>query len=308
MRHAIRLTKEQDFGVFRSTVVPGDQIHIHLTKDNAFTMRKNPEIWMIQSAAFNGRKIRRGSQKAMVAGSLSTLLFPAQAAYIFDWAINLVGEDPDCQDLESVTIDEMITLEDLACTRVYRRYTGVKVGAIKMMANNSGQTVLVGVDLTLVGRDEAIISSSDFPNPSGSDYPDQDPYVFQDTTGTLIVGGVRTNYSSIGLDITNMITPRFDEFPLVTRIRWHNRDVTFSMSGLYKDQADRDAYLGIVPRAISFAFTDGTETAAFDLQSRNYLSSVADSLPLDGDYEQTLTFDSMYDVAANADITATVTP
>lgn len=293
----VRLTQETTYNTFPGTPGAGTQQDIFLPVGNAMTVRAMPQFAMIRDAGQANRTIRKNIGRTAVSGSLQSLLFPSQTAYVLGLAAGIVGSAP-CLDLPSFTIDNLQVLP--VCASVYRRYTGCKVGQFTLSADQSEGGMYAIWKADIIGSTPLAITSTDFPTPALSAYPTDDPFEFFHIAGHVTIGGARTNIQSLQLTINNMTKSFPDENRFANNVGWFGRDVTLSLKLLYKSAADRLAYEAGTKQAVSVAFNNGTTTLTINMQGVCNMDSVEDDLPLDDYFTQTLTLSSLVDPASTA--------
>lgn len=300
-RQAIRLTPEITWGTYNAAGTP-----ITLQIDQAmFDMRPQPNFWTIRSAGGYNKRVQAGNETTGLNGGLSILLYGSQAPTLIPWAFtpNLA-----LTAMPSMTIDHLIQMEDVSNTFIYRRYLGVVVSQVQLQAQ-AAQPPLVRLNLTLIGKQPATITSSDFPPPPYSDYPTDAPYVFQHLSGGLIFNGIsRAEFESFNLTVRHFLDPRFNESRYPTRIRWCGRDVDWTFRNVYQNAGDRPLYEASTKLACQATFTNGAHSMAFDFKTVNYIMpGLRDDLPLERVHYQEINMQSHYDFAAATDFSLTVT-
>lgn len=305
-RQAVRITKEAAYGTFNGSALTADKAVLVLASDTPMTVMQKPRIFEVRNAAYDGRTVKRGSKQAEAGGKLSTLLYPSQCDLLLRLCTTIAGSG--CRFLPSFTLDYLYLLEDGSCTPAYERYVGCVVSQADINANNNGQGVIVTADLDIMAQKRVPITSSDFSQPAGSDYPSTYPFLFQDTAGTLVIGSGFTNYSALNLSIKNALQDRFDEFQYRQRIAWRSRDITLVVNALHRTNALRDAYEQQTPLSVEWHYNNGADDLKIDLQDNNVITNWGWSRPLQGDFEQNITIGNQIDLTSNTDMTFTYTP
>lgn len=303
VRQAVRVTREAAYATFNGSASSADKAIIILSQDNPMTLQMKPRIWEIRNAAYDGRAVRQGTAQSETGGKLSTFLYPSQCRLILELATKL--STGACRSLDSFTLDYIRILEDGSCTSTYERFLGCQITKADVNSNNNGQGVLVMADLDIMAQKRVDITVSDFAEPLSTDYPDQNPFVFQDSSGTLVIASAITNYSSLNLSITNTIQQRWDESRYPIRSKWRERQTTLTATLLEKSNALRDAFEAQTALDVEYNYDNGSDTLTIDLNSRNYVQTLANSRPLSGDFEQTVTIRNRIDPSLGTDITLT---
>jgi hypothetical protein len=302
-----RMTKETSFGVFNSAGAHND---IFLPMGDAMTVRVDPQMWSIRDAGQGNRLIRMSVGRKNVGGALSTYLFPTQTAFMLDLSSGLTGSAP-CFDLPSFTLDHII-YKDETCGIVGTRYLGCKFAEVAISCDDSDQGCLTMFKGAIIGSTAVAITLTDFPNPALSAYPADDPYQLYHTaenTGSLVIGGARTNYKSLSVGIKNVLKPFGGEQRFASKVGYFGRNIDFSATLLYKGNTDRADYEAGTKKAVAVTWDNGTHTAILDLGSKVALTAVTDAFPLDDYYMQTVSGQALVDPALSpaTDLTVTTT-
>lgn len=305
-RQAVRITKEATYGTYNGSALTADKAIIELSSDSPITMMMKPRIFEVRNAAYDGRKVRQGSKQAEASGKLTTYLYPGQCDLILRLATAISGSG--CRFLPSFTIDYLYLLEDGSCTPAYERFLGCVIGQADINSNNNGQGVLVTADLDIMAQKRVTTTSSDFSQPLAADYPANNPFLFQDTAGTLVIGSGFTNYSALNLSIKNALQARFDEFQYAWRVAWRSRDISLTVNALQKTNAIRDAYEAQTPLSVEWHYNNGGDDLKIELNDNNFVRQFSMTRPLQGDFEQSFTIENNIDPATGTDMTFTYTP
>lgn len=286
----LRITKEATFGVFDAAAT--ETAIIQLDQANAFTMRAKPLRWSIRTHGSNNRRVQTGSAKTQLAGSLSTLIYPSQAALLLPWGADL---DATTGQAYSVTIDHAITMEDATPTVIYRRYLGCKVGSMNIAGSDESQLLRLKLDLVAQKPSAAAITATDFPTPTLADYPADAPYLFQHAAAGFTLDGSVTEFNSFDLTVKNILDATFNASQYVTRIKNCGRDVDLKTKLVYQRATDRAKFEGVTAITIGAVFTNGVNTLTFDLNTKNFYADVSDDLPLDKVKYQEVSLESYVD-------------
>lgn len=308
MREFLRITQEATYGTFNASPTTGQQVLISLPSDNAFTVRRTNNETYIRSQGTYGRRIKKISRTHDVGGKLMTHVRPTQAALLASLLAGLTSGN--CPNLKSFSAEHGIFLEDGSCTAEITRYTGCKMADGTLTVNNTPDGFSMMADLTIVGQDAAYITSTDLPTPAPADLTALDnetPYAFQDCVGALIIGGSRTDFTSIQINFGNKLSPFRGETATISRLDWRSRDASITVANLYKSKQDRVDYENVTAKAVSVAFTEGGSSLTFDFGANNFFDAPQDDLKLaDGHFMQTVTLQNLVDPATGSDIVITV--
>jgi hypothetical protein len=308
VRIAVKATKEATYGTFNGSATSADKATFLLPKDNPFMGEMAPEIWKLMSAGYDGRQVRQGTSRWNTKVTVNTHLFPAQAELVMNLALG-IGLSGNCRTFPSATIDVRYILEDSGCTLGVERYFGCQVETANFNANNQGDGCMVTADLNFVAQKRTTILGSDFAEPAGSDYPATDPFLFQDTAGTLNISGAITEYSSLNLTVSNKIVRRFYEARYPTKGQWRSREVGLAVGMLYKSNTLRDARENQTAMDIEWNYINALgDNLKIDLGAVNYIDPHARTFPLQGDFEQSVTIRNCLDTSTGNDIVYTYTP
>jgi len=314
MREFLRITQEAVYGTFNTptaTTSPyttsAPQALISLPADNSFTVRKSINRLDLRSQGAYGRRVKPISRTYDVGGKLMTRVRPSQAGLI----ATLLGglSTGNCPDLPSFTCDHGFMLEDGLCSPEITRYAGCKADGTLAVANTTDGMMMMA-DLTITAQSAALITVTDFPVPSAvalMSVDNETPFAFQDCLGALTIGGARTDFSSISFNFGNKIIPYRGETATISRLTWRSRDPSVTIANLYKSIQDRQDYENVTPKVVSFTFTEGASSVAFNLGAANLFDAPQDDLKLaDGYFMQTITLQNFIDRTTGTDFTVTV--
>jgi hypothetical protein len=286
-REYLRWTPETTWGTYDAVATPAI---IQLDQSNQFTMRKKPVEWMVRTAAAFNRRQQKGSSKYGLGGGLSMLVYDTQfatlAPALFATAGNVLG---------SATLDHVLVMEDVANTKVYQRYLGTMVPQVGLAAKESDQ--LMRLNLQLIAKATATITVTDFPEPAATAYPSGNPYVFEHA-GAFTLATSRTEFEEFNLTIKNVLDGRFFRTATLSRLKYLGRDVDLTIRFPYIVTADRAAMEAQTAVAASVTFTNGTNSIAFQFNSKNYVADVADDLSMDKIFMQAITMQNFFDASA----------
>jgi hypothetical protein len=309
-REYAKITTETAFGVFPTTPPATVQAVLHLPQGNSQGVRGKPVHFTERSAGGSNRRVLMGSQQIKIGGKVSTKFFPSQGKILIPPAITLSGSP---FDLGSFSLEHGIALDDGSST-ILTRYLGCKVADFTLKASNSAAGTVTQIDYGLIAQSKMAPTSVQFAEPvygTAPTYPADNPFLFQQTKGLLTIGGVRTSYSELTLHVQNKLRAPFDENQYVSSIRWSGRDVSMTAKLRYLSLQDRIDFEAVTKKTASLAFTDGTNTGTFAMNTVNFITDMSDDLPFDGEgYYQMLTIENFFDPTAGTvnDITYTQTP
>lgn len=307
VRQAVRITKESVYGTYDSGATSGNKATLILPKDNPFNGVMKPRIWRLNSAGQDGRQIRQGSKQKEASCGFETFLFPSQAALILALAGTISAGA--CRTIPSSTIDFRYLLDDDSCTMQGERYHGCVVETLTLMFNANGDGVMCGANVSFRAQKRTDIDNVAFPEPASGDYPDEDPFLFQDTVGALKIGTTQTDYFSIVFTNNNVLTQRFDENQFARKVRWRSRNATLAVGLLYKSNALRDAAENQTPTDVEVSMVNSLgDNLKIDLNTRNYVDPHTRTFPIQADFEQTATFKNCIDPGVGTDWSFTYTP
>lgn len=288
-REFLRLKAETTWGTYNNASNP---IYVQLDQNNAFTMRANPVRWgPIRTAGGYNRRVQTGSAKTSLTGNLNILVYPSQQA---DLAPLIVATSANV--LKSFTADHGIVMEDGSSTKVYRRYLGCMVQQASFTSGEQNQLCRWG--LQLIAKQPATITSTDLPEPAVTDYPSDSPYVFENASGAFTFGSSRAEFEEFNITIKNMLDPRFMASQYLTRLKYAGRDVDYSTRFPYITTTDRSNYESVTAVSASITYTSGSNSMAFQFNSKNFLAKVDDDLALDKVYLQGVDGECYFDPSA----------
>lgn len=290
----LRLTRENSYGVRQGSPSGSDVLYIRLYNANPFTMRPVPQRQIIRSADAGNRRRQVVSGRKVLTGTLNTLLYPTQASYLMGALTTFSGGD-----LQSYTIDYYDS------TRV-QGYLGCKarVGTISSQATQDYLTL----SIDWIGQ-QIDTGFTVFGQPSDGSFPTELPYEHTESAGQMTVGGsTLTLYNSCGVTITNVIAGTWDEQSYITRAYYCGRDVNFSFGAQYIASTFRTAFeaQSALTCSLKWARTSPASSVTLNAQTKSYIGSIADQIPLDGPAYQTVGFESFYDTAGATDLSVTV--
>lgn len=304
VREAAFVTQEAVYGTFNSGATSGQKSLLRLGKDNAVDAEHDPIFYTTREAGLYNTKGQTGSAQFMPKLKISTGLYMSQAKLL----LGFLRPTGTPYDLKSFTLDRLMMEENSSGTLAYRRYTGCKIETASITATNQGEGVKFQLDMTGTFTGFATITATDFPMPAPTDYPSDQPLVFQMLGGgNLIFGSARSKFRGFKLDIKNILGPEYDENPFPDA-RWMGSDVSFETAFRWVSETDRAAYRAVTARAASAVLTDGTTTITFGMGGNNYLTKLDQKRPLGNRFYEDATADAYFDTAAVTDLSITVAP
>jgi hypothetical protein len=289
----LRLTKETAYGVRQSTPPGTDILYIRLYSDNAFTMRPVPQRQVIRTADAGNRRRQVVAGRKVYSGALNTLFYPSQAPYLLTAATALTSND-----LTSYTVDYFDTVR-------VQGYLGCKIQSLGITSNATQDYGTLA--LQIVGQ-QLDSTFTVFAQPADSTFPTEVPYEHTESAGLLSIGGSTiTKYSALGLTITNVLVSTWDELAYITGLYYCGRDVDISVTPQYITTTNRTAYEAQTALSVSVGWsrTSPAHAVTINCESKNYISSLSDQLPLAGVGYQPVTIQTFYDGSASADIAVT---
>lgn len=298
-RQYVKIWKETTYGVFANPTTPvknTDYIVTFLDQNNSFSMRPTPKQQAIRSASGGNRRVILVGDKTSVTGSLQTLVFPEQFAFLMDAATTLTSGD-----LSSYTIDHAIV--DMSGSTRYRRYLGVKVGQANLSASADNTPFRWKLDLIAQKPASPNITITDFPEPATTEYPTGIPFVFTHmaSPGYLNIGSARSEFAGFDLSFKNMVDAPFFEGQYVSAANFCGRDIDWTNKLKFKSATDRTNYEANTATTCSASIDNGVHKAVLSFNGANFLTAVEDDLALDKCYYQNLSWSNYEDNSAGAD-------
>ena len=319
MRRFLRISQEAVFGVFPTSSPV--QIEVRLDQPDAFQVMTKPEFWTIMSGSGFAVQALFGSQVSPLGATLSIPLDYAQAAFLLGWAGGIINTGQTSPwttteiagDLASCSIEYGFTNTDGTLRR--KRFLGCKIAAWGITCSRGAP--VARLNLTIIGstpQGNAFDASSDptagaFPQPADSVFPTT-PLLFQHLKSGLTIGATsRSNFQSLGVNVTNRIKPYFDESRFANLIRFNGRNTVLNgISRLKATPDDRTAYESETVQATnSVEWNNGTHTVTLTLNSQCYFSSIGEQFPIDEEIYFAWALQNQLDTTATTDFTFAVT-
>jgi Phage tail tube protein len=298
-----------------SPVLGTDMIYIRLADGNAFKMRAKPVIQKVSYGGGFAVAAEAISDHYAVEGTLDTLLYPAQAQLLLDWAttrINSAQTSPWTTtevpgDLASCTVYHAIRQSTGAYN--LKQFSGVKVTSAKI--DVSREATIAKLSLGLMGSKQVGFgtetgdpTSTPFPAPAETSYP-TGPYTFAMTAGQLSIGGsTRTGYASLGIDIKNAIDGQWFETSFRQVLQFLGRESQLSTKLFYKPSPnDGITFESLTAQAAEVTFQNGVtgQNLTINFNGQNTISDLPYDLPLDKVYMIDMTLDNRFDPSAPGD-------
>lgn len=289
-----RAVKEVSYGVRNPSPAPEDILWFRLIGDNSFTMRAAPQRQIIRSADAGNRRRQVVAARKAFTGTMSTACYPSQASFLFGLATLLTGND-----LASVTLDYFDS------TRI-QSYLGAKLQTIALTSSATQDYLTMQLGW-IASRNDATFTV--FPQPADSVFPREVPYEHVESAGNVTVGGATlTKYSACNFTLTNVLGPTWDEQPYITNLYYCGRDAGFSMVPQYLSATFRTEFEAQSPLVCSLNWTRSSPASSLtiNLQSTDYIGSIADNIPLGGPAYQTIGVESFFDPSTTTDMTINV--
>jgi hypothetical protein len=283
----VRITPEITWGTYNGAGTP---LWVRLPGPNACTVRATPQRQIIRSADGGNRRRQVVAGKIAVAGNLSTLFYPTQAAVLFGLAMTLSSND-----LGSFTLDFWDTIQ-------VHRFLGAKINSLACNGSASQDYIPMSLGITAKSRTTTTLAQ-----PADTVFPTEIPYEHIESLGLLSIGGVQTKYSTLGFTLKNFLDGTFDEAATITSLIYCGRDLDLSVRLQYVAATLRAALDAQTALTITsgWARTAGLATT-LDLKTKSYVATVGDELPLDKAAYQTIGIQTFYDQAATTDFSFTV--
>jgi hypothetical protein len=311
--------------------------YVRLDGANAFSMRPQPVMVTVPYGGGVAIDAFRVADKLECKGRLVTKLYAGNATaiglggFLLNWATTPInsgrtapwvtdaGGEP-VGDLASIAIYHAITRSDGTIKR--RVYLGCKCDGYDLDVSEDGTIATLSLDITgSTPQGNQWDSSTDptagtFPAESDSQLP-TNPYLFTHCSGGLTIGTARTQFQSVKLSVKNVLARRFWANRFAQLLRYVGRSVTLEAQNYYVPTPDdRTGYEGILGFAttggytgttVTFELNNSVHTVIYDFKTNSVITTLADNLPLNDLYTQTMTVTSQWDTAAATDLTLALT-
>ncbi len=284
-----------NYGVFNAAPTTGQTLYPTIYGGDAFTARIVPARKVIRTAdAGNRRRLVVANRKA-IAGRFNTLIHPDQASYWLSAITSLSGGYlPSYSFLYWDSVQAWKLLGGVCQSATFTWSAEQDYGTLSM-------------DWIFQSRDTTFTT---FAQPAETNYSTLVPYAHVESAGAITIGGSAiTKYKSVSLTIHNMLAGTWDELPHISALYYCGRDLDFQIGPQYLATALRGDFEAQTALSISLGWTRTSPSHAmtFNCNTANYVSSVDDSLPLDGPGYQAIGVQCFYDAANTGDFTATAT-
>jgi hypothetical protein len=297
IREAIRLTPEVTPGTFDAT---GTATLIDIDNAQSYTVRKKPIRQTLRTAGTYNRRLAAFSNKYELTGNLTWNVRGSQAALIAGWCVAVANV------LKTYTIDHMLVMEDTGATKVYARNLGMTVQQAQFTAGESDQWFKAA--LQLVGMSVATITGTDFPDPALTDFPTDNFLTFQSAAaGLTLHAATRLDIDSVAITIKNILDIKYFVGHSPQKIKWCGSDVDWTSKLSYSSAIPRTDFEAVTAVNGAVTFNNGTNTLAFQMNSKNFYANVEDSLDMSKVYLQDISMECNLDPAAATDLTLTAT-
>ena len=304
MRQWLELVKEATYATYDGSAIAADKTWVRLASDGAFSMIPQVEAYTIKSYDARAEAIQYGTNRTLLAGTLTTPFYGSQADLFLRLATGLVGTgSPPNYDLPSFTINHYDGVRT-------RRYLGCKIASATLNIPTSGPATW---SFSVVAH-KPDATNPTLAEPAGTVFPAATdlPFTLQDTAGGFKVGSntPRTKYNSITCTFTNVLSGEQTESPYLTHV-YGGRDITFGSTFWYESgETDRAAYesataLTIVDLTVA---RSGGYSVLFDWKGQGRITGYSNNLPMGQKGKASLTVMSMFDPTPSASFSFTVTP
>lgn len=313
----LRMTEENVFGVYDTTSPVA--VYPRLSSNGAFGRMEQPQFWTIMDGSGLGVQAMSGTQTMALQGNLVTEMGPTLAAVLMPWACTRINsaqtvpwvttEVPN--DLASMTCDYLVT--DFARNEVRVRNLGAKAASLGLACSRD-QPKLMSTFGIIAGTvqpndfDSSVAPTpEDFPVQTCADAP-QDCYLFQQMAGHVtVLGAARTNFDSFSMQLTNNLTPYFDEGHFANAIRLGGRTLVVTLRCRLKISPDDwKSYKAGTVGTSSFQFTSGANSMTIAMGAKCYINQIAQESPIDAEPYVTITLVNQLDPATCTDFTVTI--
>lgn len=283
--------QETTYGVFNAA---GATMYPRLYNSNSFTMRRTPQRQVIRTADAGNIPIQVVAARRAFTGTLNTLLYPDQAAYLATMI------QPVANVLPSYSIEWWDSVRS-------HKFLGARCQSMTLTGSSTQDYWTCSLNLTAQDRDDTFTT---FTQPPQSSYPTIVPYQFVETASNCKIAGVAfTKYKTLTMSFANVAVPTWDENPIISDFVYAGRDFTFTFGPQYVAKTYRDDYDLQTPLAFILNLTRTSPAHSFNVacESSTYFSAIADDLPLDGPGYQTITAQVFFDKTASTDFVITAT-
>ena len=316
-RRFVMLVKESSYGVpMEEPVLGTDAIYLRL--GDGSDVQDDP---IIQEVPYGGGRTTAAcawSDQRTHVGTLTTLLYPSQAAFLLNWWLTNINDgrtapwtttDPDGAsppgDLASVSIYDAIQELNGTYTRVAHR--GAKVNSGVLSASADGASRAWSLQLQVQAGPIQTVDATEFPAPSEADYP-CGPYLFSHLAGKLKIGVSRSMFDSVSFSADNGLVASYFESQTPMRVNTFGRTSTLGVTLVRKTSPDDyAAFKAVTAQDTELTLDNGTKTAKIDLHGNNHWQTLAKQLPDGSLYGWQATLKNKWDQSQATDLTVTTT-
>ena len=286
----LKVFAETSYGVFASG---GATWFPRLFEGNAFTPRVVPARTVLRSADAGNRRIQVVANRNVIVGTLKTLLYPTQAAYVMTAATALTSNQ-----LASYSFEYWDS------TRAWRLLGGMCSG-MRISSSAQADAVALETDWIFQSLDPTFTT---FTQPTQSNYPVENPYQHVNSAGIItLAASAVTKYKQIDINLKNMLVGTWDESVNITACYYCGRDLDFTLTPQYTATTFRTDYEAQTPLTWVIAWGNAVpHSVTFTGEASGYIDSIADDLPLDGPGYQALANQIFFDKAASLDFSVAV--
>jgi hypothetical protein len=325
-REFLQLVEESSYGVTATPVVGTNAFYARLHDSDAFTGqmditpltipygggRATPALMVSDQNVVNFRfhtYLYAGTYSAVLMNWLAT---PINAGRTAPWTTTDGSNLMPPGDLASLTFYHAITQNDGTIDR--RKYGGCKAASWTLACSRQSPIALLNVtgqgirdNVKADGATAGYPDATEFPAPTETQYP-SNPYLFSHTSGQLTIGSVRTQYNSVGFNVTNAMDPRWFESTYIQFIRFLGRTTTLTADMHLKvTPADITNWQSKTVQVMSLKFDNGVNTLKLDCLTNNFYTALGRSLPLNQVFARQVTLTNFWDTSTGNDLTLTTT-
>jgi hypothetical protein len=283
--------KETTYGTFNGA---GATLFPRLYNSNSFSMRRVPLRQIIRTADAGNVPIQVVAGRRAFTGTLNTLLYPTQAAYLATMFT------PVANVLPSYSIEYWDSVQAW-------KLLGVRAQSMTLTGSATQDYWTASINFIAQDRDATFTT---FAQPAQSSYPTEVPYQYVETAGNCTIATVAfTKYKTLTMNFANVLVPTWDEQPTITDLVYAGRDFTFTFGPQYLATVFRGDYEAQTALAFVLDITRTSPSHSFSVncEASTYMSNIADDLPLDGPGYQTISCAVFFDKTASADFAITAT-
>lgn len=286
----IKVFAETSYGVFASG---GATWYPRLFGGNAFTPRVVPARTVLRSADAGNRRIQVVANRNVIVGTLKTLLYPTQAAYIMTAASTLTSNA-----LGSYSFEYWDSI------RAWRLLGGMCSG-MRLSSSAQADAVSLETDWIFQSLDATFTT---FAQPAQSVYPTENPYQHVNSAGIITLGGSAvTKYKQIDINLKNTLVGTWDELSNISACYYCGRDLDFTLTPQYVATTFRTDYEDQTPLTWVIEWANAVpHSVTITGEASGYIDTISDDLPLDGPGYQALANQIFFDKTASADFSIAV--